>query len=524
MSLELIKETIEFDRPIRKETVQDIVEGDIIVPDIKPDMVRVLQMNGKVELEQVDILADRINYKGQIRVYVLYAAEGSERVVHNMTGSLPLDNFINMDGIKKEMNYTMEYDLEHLDYTWINSRKISVKALVSMNANVTERKKNEIIIGANSKNPVQIQKQTLTFYNTAGLNQDKMVIKDELAVPSGKPNIQEVLKSDICLSNKEAKVGEDSVTIKGDVNIRTLYAGVMGENEIECIDHKIPYNGTIECPGASEGMHCNTDIKVLNQYIQIRPDLDGEERILEVELVILISIRLISAEKIEVIDDAYCPGKEIKINKQKLPYQRLINKDRESIVLEESLTLDSDAPNIAEIYNIYAKPKIEDIRLMDDKIGLEGIAEIKLIYLTGERENPIYLYETMMPFKQTMDIEGASIDKKVDIRVDVDDIMHTFKSERDIGVKMMFQVDAEIMDEQEIDIIIDMAETEIDPDVLMNMPSLIIYMVQDGDTLWKIAKRYNTTIEELTAINDIEDPEKIYKGQKLLIIKKLSAI
>jgi LysM repeat protein len=46
-----------------------------------------------------------------------------------------------------------------------------------------------------------------------------------------------------------------------------------------------------------------------------------------------------------------------------------------------------------------------------------------------------------------------------------------------------------------------------------------VYVVQAGDTLWKIAKRYNTAIDELLAVNDIEHPSRMTVGQKLLILK-----
>ncbi|NLK98308.1 DUF3794 and LysM peptidoglycan-binding domain-containing protein [Defluviitalea saccharophila] len=524
MSLELIKETIEFDQPVRRETTQVIVEEDLIVPDIKPDIAKVLKVDGKIELEQVEISADRLNFKGQIKIYVLYAADGSDRLVHSMAGTLTLDDFINVDGIKKDMLYTMEYDLEHLDYTWINSRKLNVKAIVSVGAKVSEKRKSEIIVNANSPLPIQLQMQPFTFYRTAATNQDKMIIKDELMVPAGKPNIQEVLKTDIRICNKESKVGDGVVSVKGNLNIRTLYAGAMAENEMDYMEHQIPFNGTIECPGAEEGMHCNTDIKILNQYIQIRPDLDGEERVLEIEAVLLVHIKIISMEEIQIIDDAYCPGKEIKLKKERIPYQKLLNKKRDSVTLKEVLNLDANAPNLAYVYNIQAKPHVEEVRLLDDKMMVEGSADIKLTYITEDKENPIYVYDGIMPFRHSIDLKGVSIDKKADVRVDVDDISCNTNSVRDVEVKLTLQLDVEVMDEQEIDIIMDMIEQDIDPEVLMNMPSLIIYIVQNGDTLWKIAKKYNATIEELTTINDIENPEKLYPGQKLLIIKKVLTV
>jgi LysM repeat protein len=53
-------------------------------------------------------------------------------------------------------------------------------------------------------------------------------------------------------------------------------------------------------------------------------------------------------------------------------------------------------------------------------------------------------------------------------------------------------------------------------------PSMLFYLVQPGDTLWKIARRYNTTMDSITIENRVIDPEKeIIPGKKLLIPKKL---
>ena len=42
-----------------------------------------------------------------------------------------------------------------------------------------------------------------------------------------------------------------------------------------------------------------------------------------------------------------------------------------------------------------------------------------------------------------------------------------------------------------------------------------IYIVKKGDTLSKIAKKFNTSISKLAQLNNISDPNKIYVGQKI---------
>lgn len=47
--------------------------------------------------------------------------------------------------------------------------------------------------------------------------------------------------------------------------------------------------------------------------------------------------------------------------------------------------------------------------------------------------------------------------------------------------------------------------------------SVIEYTIQKGDSLSKIAKKYNTTVAELVEINNIKDPDKINAGKVILI-------
>ena len=56
---------------------------------------------------------------------------------------------------------------------------------------------------------------------------------------------------------------------------------------------------------------------------------------------------------------------------------------------------------------------------------------------------------------------------------------------------------------------------------LNNRSSITIYIVQKGDILWDIAKRYNSTIEDILSSNNLESSYEINVGDKIIIEKSV---
>jgi hypothetical protein len=64
----------------RKEPVRITIEEDILVPDVKPDLARILAMDGKIKLSEREIHtgqagADRIRITGDMTLQTLYVPE-----------------------------------------------------------------------------------------------------------------------------------------------------------------------------------------------------------------------------------------------------------------------------------------------------------------------------------------------------------------------------------------------------------------------------------------------------------------
>jgi LysM repeat protein len=50
-------------------------------------------------------------------------------------------------------------------------------------------------------------------------------------------------------------------------------------------------------------------------------------------------------------------------------------------------------------------------------------------------------------------------------------------------------------------------------------PCSVIYIVQRGDTLYSLARRYGTTVQAIAQWNNILNPSRIFAGQRLVIYR-----
>ena len=71
------------------------------------------------------------------------------------------------------------------------------------------------------------------------------------------------------------------------------------------------------------------------------------------------------------------------------------------------------------------------------------------------------------------------------------------------------------MEEQVIE---EITMEELDQDRMNALPGIAIYVVQKGDTLWKIGKQYFVPVAAIKEMNNLSGNE-IHPGEKLLIMK-----
>ena len=520
--MEILKKGITIDKKIGKETSQVLVEGDIIVPDTKPDIDMVLEANGSAYIDSKDIVNDRITFKGNLDINVLFIAKGENKPIYNMQSTYPINDFINIEGIDKNMTVFTTCNITNLDYKLINDRKVSFRAILDVTSEVLAKENIEAVTTIDGLDAKQMKVTNINVNKVACTKFDRFNIKDDIEISSGRPNIKEILDINFNIINKDVRTQLEKINISGDIRACILYKSDEEDSIITYFEQDIPFNGVIEVEGATDDMIGDVYLDIQEKNIQILEDVDGEPRLIGVDIYVGCNIKVSYEDEMNILEDAYALDKKINIEKNMQSYPMLVCKNKNQASIKEVLKLDEECPPILQVLKVSGKPILDNIEILQDKIIAEGIVECKILYITNNDEYPMHCFTTIMPYSQAIDAKGTSPKlAKVDINSYIEHIGVNMMSDKDVEVRCAINFDTCVIKEKEISFITDVVFEEVDEQFLNSISSMIIYVVQSGDTLWDLAKKFNTTVDDIVELNDIENPDLIYPGQKLLILKKV---
>lgn len=102
MSISLEKQTLTLIKTVERNAHLSWIEQDILVPDTKPDVMKLIRVEAVPLIANVDVIDGAIRISGEITYYILYrSVEGNKTKGMSMT--YPYSQTINVSDAKKGM-------------------------------------------------------------------------------------------------------------------------------------------------------------------------------------------------------------------------------------------------------------------------------------------------------------------------------------------------------------------------------------------------------------------------------------
>ena len=506
MVVDTVKENLCVNKLIATKKEIIMVEGDMIVPDSKPDILNTICTSGVVCVYKKEVLNEKIKIDGNINTYIMYLADDSENKVRGITTNLDFSEVIQVQNCQEGMNCKLDVKLKSIESRIINGRKVGIKATLEVIVNIYSNEEVEIINNLQNAEGIQMLNEELNVNSLVGSGETKIYAKDTINTDTA-DNLAEILKANVCICDKDIKISYNKILTKAEAEIKIMY--LTEDNRINCVTARIPVVGFIDIPNVTEENICDIQYEIKN--IVIKPN-SSEEHSIYVEIEVGVSANVYEDKKINLIQDIYSPCENLEFNKKKVTTITGKKSCREPIQIREKVMLEDI--NNKRIIDVDINPVIENENKLNSRIIYQGQLEIR--FILGNDNLDIETKEVEIPFEFTMEnIElGESLNTDTDIEVTNTDFVVQDGGMVSSNIDMLMNFNSY----QDTNLNI-MDEIQINGNKEEEDYSIVMYIVKKGDTLWDIAKKFGSTIDDIARANGIEDKNKINTGEKLYIPK-----
>jgi len=501
MVVETAKNQITLNQIVGQKKESRTVESDIIVNDIKPDVLNVISVNGMVSIYKREIMEGKARLDGTINTYIIYLADDEYGSTRSLNTSLDFTQIIDIENCNENMQLEESVNIKSFETKVINGRKLNIKANLETNVTIYSNETFDIITEVNSIKDVQLMNNTEKIASLVGSGRNKTSIKDTISLDVA-DEFAEIMKVNFKILNEEVKISYNKVLSKADAQVEIMY--LTEDNRINTVTTQIPIMGFVDIQNINED--CNCKIKNSLSNLILKPN-SSEEHSIYIEAEIEISCNAYETKDINIIEDLYSITDDIEITKKDITVITERNEISDLYMVKENLRI----PELTgRVFDVQINTNINNTQARRGKIIYDGNIELEILI---EENNRVNVKRVDLPLN--FEVMSDAIDEKSIINTAINIKQNDFII-NDGSIEIAIGLEFKISEQKSRTLnIIEQINAEESKEC--STYSMVIYFVKPGDTLWKIAKMFRSTVEDIALINDIEDVNKINVGQQLYI-------
>lgn len=511
--MELVKENVTVNQVLCKGSVNSAVDEDIIVPDVKADILKVLQMDAIACVTGKSVQDGRANVNGRCDVKILYIPDSDTEHIKSIVTSFDFSGDINDSSVKSGMRALISANVDKAEFTLINSRKLRVRANITLDYEIVEESDIELAVDAKNCERAEIQKESISIQNCVGICEDEFSLTDNIIIPQGQCAAVEILKADTKIYDTEYKTVTDKIIVKGAANVSVLYTDE--ENKIRFMETEIPFTEVIDCEGAADETVCDIDFAIMDTTARLTEDSDGDKRVIALDITLCAMVKATENIETEIISDCYEPFMRTELVKEEKALDEVVARPVTQTTVREEIEPDREAPAVAGVYGCFTQPRVTKAELRGGSLFAEGIIETYILYLTDSEEMPAGSVKRDIPFSVTMNT-GIDEDSGLvpEIKAEVKHTAYNLNMAGEIEIRCVVNVNANIVKKRKIELIDKVISNEQSEGT---RHGIVIYFVQQGDSLWEISKRYAVPRSEILKFNNMSEEDLLKTGERLFI-------
>ncbi len=485
----------------REETLE------MIVPDACPDILRVVETDGKVLLGRREAMDGHLELSGSFKVSVLYLPDGESGVRH-LDVTIPFTCTVEGRDVTPGCVVVASARLCRADTRAVNPRKVLVRAEAAIALTVFAPRSDTVcgkVLDAEAQGVEQLT-ETQEVYLTACVQEKPFPCADEISLPMSKPAPAELLKSRVCLSRGEAKIIGNKLIFKGSANVSLLYRGE--DDGLYTAGGELPFSQIMEVSGVGEEAECELTLALSGAECAL--DSGGDPRLVTVNVEVLAQAVVRELRVVEVLSDAYSTKEYLSAQWDSCAVEGLLDQGLRTQSLRE--VWETVTP-LREVVDCRAAVGAVTRQQEGEKLILSAPVEVQVLYLGEDGELCSASHCVTVPCPLELP-EGCVCFCQCEVVGDV------YASAAMGGIEARFSLDFRFcaLARRQLTSLSALAPGEV-PESSGEQPSLVLRMLEGGERLWDVAKTYGTTIGDIISANELEG-EAAAAGRLLLIPRR----
>ena len=530
----------------QKEPVRIFIEEDLLVPDVKPDLARIIAIDGKIKLSEKEIHTSQdtdetVRIAGELILQTLYVPENptSEEPMVSIESRLPFRS----EAAFKTGPYSdlaLVPVIESIDYTIVNERKIRVKAAAYVNVREYSNVNIEVFEGIYNEE-LQMLKEKIHLTDVALRKSENTDLKEDLTLKENLPEIQKILKYDVNVVENHKQITKEKAVVNASVYCNVMYLGSQPATETEPSadvnaareesgDGPVLYQGKTEftqfirfdgdqSPAGQNpaGSKVNFNLNSLN--LKAKEDGNGKRNLFELEMNVDTGLELYKNIEKEVVTDVYHHRKDLHYDTEDIAVMSLSGSGVAELSVREIVNVPEKYGGVEKVAYISGNIAEKKSYIEQGKSIVEGTITIGLICTAADEKKTAFSISQEVPFRSAMEIPEITADMVAGNDILLKELWFEKINNRQIEVNAGIQINTAVSSQKTHTLVknVSFLEGELNAG---QIPGIIVYISKAGDTIWKVAKKYKTTIDELRKMNDLDLANEIKPGTKLLIVAK----
>ncbi len=505
---EFITELLKVEQVIGENAAQTSVIREITLPG---RIRKITDVDATIRNVTAKVIENKVIVEGIIHKQIFFVDDDTGQLKEQTVPDEKFVHFVDVPGAMPGMNVQVHTRIEFVGHEFIREverdrETFSVfrqTVVLEIFAKVTESLQLEVVVDVRGIDPKHITRELLKVESVIGEGASQATVLADVRFPR---EARKIKKIDTEVRNIKVRVIENKVVVEAVLH-KQIFFVAREDDVVYEVSVDEPFTHFVDIPGAFPGANVQVYPRVEFVNVVIDP---YDRRFGRQTAVIDIFVKVTETVQVEVVTDI----RGVKATKELLKVSQVVGEGTKQHKIVADLMAPFPARKIAGPPDV----RFQDIttRVIENKVLIEGTL-VKQIFFVRQDFDDVHEFEVREPFTLFVDIPGARPGHVVQAypRVEFVDLEIDTYDRRRIRQVVVIEVFVKVTEFVQLEVVVKLL---LDDVVVEPKPGLTVYVVQKGDTLFLIARRFGTTVGAILKVNpEIKDPNLIFPGQKILI-------